>query len=122
MPGVMASYYINGAQNDYTRFGTNKMTGAERAGSSSTPTSWSTRWPNRSAPDVVGITRPNVTYGVIGDHGGSQELVQNIPMVFYGPGVSSKDSNREIRQVDVLPTILKTMGIPTTRAPWTARR
>ena len=31
MPGVIASYYINGAQNDYTRFGTNQMTGAERA-------------------------------------------------------------------------------------------
>jgi hypothetical protein len=31
---------------------------------------------NRSAPDVVGITRTNVTYGVIGDHGGSQELVR----------------------------------------------
>jgi arylsulfatase A-like enzyme len=32
-------------------------------------------------------------------------------MVFYGPGVSSKDSNREIRQVDILPTVLKAMGI-----------
>ena len=32
-------------------------------------------------------------------------------MVFYGPGVGSKDSNREMRQVDVMPTILKAMGI-----------
>ena len=64
-----------------------------------------------SAPDVVGITRTNVTYGVMGDHGGSQKLVQHIPMVFSGPGVGRKDSNRMMRHVDVLPTILKTMGI-----------
>ena len=47
----------------------------------------------------------------MGDHGGSQELVQNIPMIFFGPGVGRKDSNREIRHVDVLPTILAAMGI-----------
>jgi predicted AlkP superfamily phosphohydrolase/phosphomutase len=32
-------------------------------------------------------------------------------MVFYGPGVGSRDSRRAIRLVDVLPTILRTMGI-----------
>jgi predicted AlkP superfamily phosphohydrolase/phosphomutase len=32
-------------------------------------------------------------------------------MVFYGPGVGAKDSNREMRLVDVMPTILHTMGI-----------
>ena len=65
-----------------------------------------------NGPDVVGITGTNVTYGVIGDHGGSQELVQRIPMVFYGAGVGPEDSNRAIRHVDVLPTILRAMGIP----------
>jgi hypothetical protein len=112
MPGVMASYYINGEQNDYTRFGTNHMTGAERAWFVQHSDDLVDTMANRSAPDVVGITRTNVTYGVIGDHGGSQKLVQNIPMVFYGPGVSSKDSHRELRQVDILPTVLRTMGIP----------
>jgi hypothetical protein len=112
MPGVMASYYINPAQNDYTRFGTNHMTGAERAWFVQHSDDLVDTMANDSAPDVVGITRTNVTYGVIGDHGGSQQLVQNIPMVFYGPGVNSKDSNRELRQVDILPTVLRTMGIP----------
>ena len=32
-------------------------------------------------------------------------------MVFYGPGVSQKDSRREFRHVDVLPTILEAMGV-----------
>jgi len=32
-------------------------------------------------------------------------------MVFYGPGVSKKDSRREFRHVDVVPTILEAMGV-----------
>jgi hypothetical protein len=32
-------------------------------------------------------------------------------MVFFGPGVGAKDSNREICHADVLPTILSAMGI-----------
>ena len=95
MPGVMASYYINGAQNDYTRFGTNQHD--RRRARVVRP---ARRRAGRHDGQQLGAGRrrasrgTNVTYGVIGDHGGSQKLVQNIPMVFYGPGVSSKDSNR----------------------------
>ena len=111
MPDVVASYQINGGQNHYQLYGTNPMTSAER--------SWFLRhagelvdtMASSNAPDVVGLTGTNVTYGVIGDHGGANQLVQNIPMVFYGPGVGSADSSREMRLVDVMPTILKTMGI-----------
>ncbi len=111
MPGVMASYYINTAQTNYTRFGTNRMTGDERKWFMEHADQLVDTMANNSAPDVVGITGTDVTYGVTGDHGGSQELVQNIPMVFYGPGVSQRDSRREFRQVDVLPTILDAMGV-----------
>jgi arylsulfatase A-like enzyme len=111
MPGVIASYRTNFQQNDYIEFGRNRMRRAER------------RWFDRHAgrlvdtmaapygPDVVGLLRSNVTYGVMGDHGGHNRLVQNIPMVFAGPGVGSKDSRRQIRLVDVMPTVLKKMGI-----------
>jgi arylsulfatase A-like enzyme len=112
MPGMAASYFINGAQNDYTRFGTNHMTGAERAWFVQHADELVDTMANISAPDVVGVMRSDVTYGVFGDHGGPQKLVQSIPMIFYGPGVGAKDSNREMRHVDVLPTILSTMGIP----------
>ena len=43
-------------------------------------------------PDVVGLLETDVTYGVLGDHGGHQELVQSIPMIFSGPGIGSTDS------------------------------
>ena len=111
MPGVIASYHTNAAQDDYLRFGTNPMRGSER--------SWFVRHGDElvdtmaepSGPDVVALLADNVTYGVIGDHGGHNKLIQNIPMVFYGPGIGSKDPNRAMRLVDVLPTILTTMGV-----------
>jgi hypothetical protein len=109
--GVIASFHTNAAQNDYRLYGTNRMSGRER--------SWFVRHGEElvdtmaapNGPDVVGLLATDVTYGVIGDHGGHNRLIQNIPMVFYGPGVGAKDSNREMRHVDVLPTILETMGI-----------
>jgi hypothetical protein len=111
MPGVIAAYRKNTAQNHYVRVGTNPMSlrekiwfllhGDELVDTMAEPT----------GPDVVGLLKTDVTYGVVGDHGGHNRLIQNIPMVFYGPGVSSKDSRRELRLVDVVPTVLKTMGI-----------
>lgn len=111
LPGVIAGFHLNGAANDYRLFGTNRMRGAERS------------WFNRHGeelvdtmaapygPDVVALLATDVTYGVMGDHGGHNRLTQNIPMIFSGPGVGSRDSNRALRLVDVLPTILETMGI-----------
>lgn len=112
MPGVIASYHTNAAQDDFRLSGTNQMTGHER--------SWFVRHGEELVdtmaapygPDVVGLLATDVTYGVIGDHGGHNEIVQNIPMVFSGPGIGSKDPNAQIRLVDVLPTILTAMGIP----------
>jgi hypothetical protein len=109
---VIASYHANAAQDDYRLFGTNRMTGHER--------SWFARHGQELVdtmaapygPDVVGLLATDVTYGVIGDHGGHNELVQSIPMVFSGPGIGSKDPNAQIRLVDVLPTVLTAMGIP----------
>ena len=111
MPDVMASYYINSARDDYRLYGTKRITGAERAYFARHAEELVDTMADSSGPEVVGLVRTNATYGVMGDHGGSTKLIQNIPMVFYGPGVGSKDSGREMRLVDVMPTILETMGI-----------
>jgi hypothetical protein len=111
MPDVIASYRVNAAHDDYRLHDTNRMSGKER--------SWLARHGDElvdtmahpSGPEVVGLVETDVTYGVMGDHGGHSKLIQNIPMVFYGPGVGSKDSNREMRLVDVVPTVLERMGI-----------
>ena len=63
------------------------------------------------AADVVGLLRDNTSYGVAGDHGGAQRPVQEIPIVFAGGDVGSRDSAYPLRSVDILPTILRKLGI-----------
>jgi hypothetical protein len=63
------------------------------------------------AADVVGLLRNDTSYGVAGDHGGAQRPVQEIPIVFAGAGVGSRDRRYPLRSVDILPTILRKMGI-----------
>ncbi len=123
MPGVVASFYINAAQNDYTRFGTNRMTGQEHKWFDDHADALVDTMANNTAPDVVGITGTDVTYGVMGDHGGSQELVQNIPMVFYGPGVSHEGLDASSSGTwTFCPRSSRRWAWTTTRATSTARR
>ena len=64
-------------------------------------------------PDVVGLLHNDTTYGVYGDHGGHQEQVQNIPIIFSWSGLQGgARPSTALRSVDILPTILTTMGIP----------
>jgi arylsulfatase A-like enzyme len=111
MPDVIASYRINAAHDDYRLHGMNRVTGAERAWAARHAEELVDTMAHPSGPEVVGLLRSDVTYGVMGDHGGHTRLIQEVPMVFYGAGVGSKDSNRRMRAVDVVPTVLELMGI-----------
>jgi hypothetical protein len=62
-------------------------------------------------PDVVGLLRDDTSYGVRGDHGGHQLQIQHIPMAFSWPGLKPRERHEPIRAVDVLPTVLKLMGV-----------
>ena len=62
-------------------------------------------------PDLVATLPDDTTYSVHGDHGGIQRAAQENPIVFAGAGLSSKDVKAPVRSVDILPTILKAMGI-----------
>jgi hypothetical protein len=67
-------------------------------------------------PDVIGLLRNGASYGVAGDHGGHQEAAQRIPIVFYGAGVGKASPRTPMRSVDILPTILRELGLrPTFR-------
>ncbi len=112
MGGVIASYRNNTAQDNYILHGTNRMRGTDKNWFREHAEELVDTMAAPNGPDVVGLVATDVTYGVMGDHGGHNKLTQNIPGVFYGPGVGSNDSKTELRHVDILPTILKTMGIP----------
>ena len=64
--------------------------------------------------DVIATLVDDTTYSVAGDHGGIQRRAQQIPIVFAGGGVGSKDLSGGVRSVDIMPTILKAMGIKPT--------
>ena len=70
---------------------------------------------------MIGLLRDNASYGVAGDHGGAQEKVQRIPIIFSGPGVHRGARPRDdMRSVDIMPTVLRALGIPETH--WTDGR
>ena len=65
-------------------------------------------------PDLIATLPDDTTYSVKGDHGGIQRATQQIPIVFAGAGLSSQDLRAEVRSVDIMPTILRAMGIAPT--------
>ena len=111
LPDTIAAYRINADHDNYMLHGTNRMTPTERAWFATHAEALVDTMAHPTGPEVVGLVGNDVTWGVKGDHGGHNKQIQKIPMVFYGPGISSADSSREFRHVDVLPTILETMGI-----------
>ena len=65
-------------------------------------------------PDLIATLPDNTTYSVLGDHGGIQRSSQRIPIVFGGANLSATDLRAQVRSVDIMPTILKAMGITPT--------
>ena len=65
-------------------------------------------------PDLIATLPDDTTYSIAGDHGGIQRASQQIPIVFAGAGLSSRDLHAEVRSVDIMPTILRAMGIAVT--------
>lgn len=110
LPGVTATYYRDG--DHFVLYGTNAMTKSEK--------SWWKRHGQElvdsmaadNGPDVVGLLHDKTSYGAYGDHGGTQESVQRIPIVFWSKSLAAHErSDAPIRTVDIMPTILKAMGL-----------
>ena len=110
LPDVIAAYRRAGAH--YVRVGrTGRMSKRERR--------WWRAYGQRLVdtmaapygPDVVGLLRDETSYGVKGDHGGHQRRIQEIPLAFSWPGLRPAARRERLRSVDILPTVLKTMGI-----------
>jgi arylsulfatase A-like enzyme len=71
-----------------------------------------------NGPDIVGLLHDKTSYGVFGDHGGAQETVQRVPVVFWSPGLARHHDNgsehEPFQTADIMPTILRAMEIPLT--------
>ena len=68
-----------------------------------------------NGPDIVGLLANEVSYGAFGDHGGASEPVQRVPMVFWTSSMSRpNNTTATFKTPDVMPTILRAMGIEQT--------
>jgi len=111
VPGVTASYWHDGDR--FVLAGTNAMTKSEgkwwkKHGQEIVDTMAA---PN--GPDVIGLLHDKTSYGVLGDHGGAQQSVQEVPVVFWSPSLAfAENTGATFRTPDILPTILRAMGIP----------
>lgn len=113
MPGVTAVWIRNGDHYD--------MVGKPNNAAMTNPGEMS--WFKRNAqqlvdteaaaygPDVIATLADDTTYSILGDHGGIQRRSQQIPIVFAGAGTSAKDLQADVRSVDIMPTVLRAMGI-----------
>ena len=113
MPGVIASYWRDGDR--YRLLGSNAMTGPEKAWWKQHGQELVNSMAAPNGPDLIGLLHDRVSYGVYGDHGGAQQSVQRVPMVFWSPSLAfENDTGAPFRTIDVMPTILDVLGIPET--------
>jgi hypothetical protein len=110
VPGVTAAYWHDG--NQFRLFGTNRMTGPEQSWWRLHGQELVNTMAAPNGPDVIGLLHDKTSYGVYGDHGGAQEAVQRVPMVFWSPSLAfANNTGAPFKTIDVMPTILDVMGI-----------
>lgn len=109
LPGVTATYYRQGGK--YVLTSTNPMTPAERRWWKAHGQSIVDAMAAENGPDVVGLLHDDTSYAAYGDHGGANEEVQRVPMVFWQQGMRPAVSDGEFNTPDVMPTILRALGI-----------
>lgn len=112
LPGVIATYRRAGDR--YGLVHTNPMSPQERSWWRAKGQGIVDAMAGPSGPDVVGLLKDDVGYGAYGDHGGAQREVQQVPMVFWSTTTKRKSTGQPFLTTDVMPTILKTLGIPQT--------
>ena len=112
-PGVIAAYWHDGGR--FRLYGTNAMTRSERQWWWQHGHQIVNTMAASNGPDVVGLLHDKTSYGVYGDHGGASESVQRVPMVFWSPSLAFRNkTGAPFTTPDVMPTILKALGIRVT--------
>ncbi|MEO8477715.1 MAG: hypothetical protein ABI572_11790 [Actinomycetota bacterium] len=113
VPGVTAAYWHDGDR--FQLFGTRSMTSSERSWWKEHAQEIVDTMAASNGPDVVGLLHDKTSYGVYGDHGGAQESVQRVPMVFWSPSLAfANTTGKPFHTYDIMPTILQLMDIPVT--------
>ena len=113
LPGV-AEVYSKTLEGNYRRaYRSDELKGRELAWAQAHNQALANTLSGPGAPDFVAPLFDNNGYGLIGAHGGAQELVQRIPYIVLSPNLVRKGSRSQawVRLVDVNPIIGEAMGL-----------
>ncbi len=113
LPGV-AEVFSKSANGAYERtFRSERLKGRELAWAQAHNLALVNTLSGPGAPDHVATLFDNNGYGLIGAHGGAQELVQRIPYILISPNLARAGSRSKawVRLVDVNPIIGEAMGL-----------
>ncbi len=117
MPGVSAAWIRDG--NKYRRVTPIRWdlmpTAGERAWFRKHASELVNTMASPEGADVMATLVDDTAYSVAGDHGGIQRRSQLIPIVFAGGGLSSRNITGPVRSVDIMPTLLRQLGITPTQ-------
>lgn len=64
-----------------------------------------------NGPDILGYLADETGYGAKGDHGSAKQSDQRVPMIVWASNLRAEQPAYAFRTVDILPTVLKAMGI-----------
>jgi len=114
LPDVIATYYLNEAEDRYMlRWKSNDIRGSERAWFAQHSRELVNTMASPDNGDAVALLRNDTAYSVFGEHGGHQRQVQRIPIIFNWSGLhGGQKLGHHMRHVDILPTVLRLLGIP----------
>jgi arylsulfatase A-like enzyme len=114
LPGVSAVWVRTPDQEHFKRWSVhrNRMTEPERAWFDAKAQGLLDSTAAPYGADVIATLLDDTTYSVAGDHGGIQRRAQQIPIVFAGGGVGSRDLRAPVRSVDIMPTVMRALHIP----------
>ena len=110
LPGVMATYWRDGDR--FVLADTNRCPSPRGSGGRRLASRSSTRWRRTTVPTSSACSTTTSSYGAYGDHGGASKEVQRVPMVFWSVhGLDEQHSTAAFKSTDVMPTILRALGI-----------
>lgn len=119
LPGVAEVYTLNKTSGRYhyiRTFHSKELIGRPLQWSNSHHQDLLETLVNPSAPNIVALLLEGHGYGLPGDHGGTQEWVQRIPLLIRSPNIPNNLRGSlapdEVRLVDINPIASKLLGLP----------
>jgi arylsulfatase A-like enzyme len=74
---------------------------------------WSHQFGTNTNVEMVATLTPGSLWGslLVASHGSPYDYDSNVPIIFYGPGISHARRSEFVRTVDIAPTVAQLLGV-----------